>query len=55
MSYNDMIGSKCNSSTNLQEVYDCIYTNTFNLTEVIPTLTQGATVSKCKYRNNFSS
>ena len=52
MSYNDMIGSKCNSSTTLQEVYDCIYTNTFNLSEVIPSLTKGASVSIRKTRTN---
>ena len=44
MNYNDMISTKCNSSTDLAEVYDCINQKTFNITEMIPVLMKGAGV-----------
>ena len=59
MSYGDMISSMCNGSTTIQEVYDCINTNTYNLTEVVPSLSQGASIPKCRWnvltRSIFSS
>ena len=49
MNYNDMISTKCNSSTSLAEVYECINQQTFNISEMIPHLSQGASAEpKCK-------
>ena len=42
MDYNDMISSKCNSSTSLADVYECINQKTFNVSEMIPMLFKGA-------------
>ena len=41
MNWDDMISSKCNSSTSLAEVYDCINQKTFNISEMIPMLLKG--------------
>ena len=48
MNYNDMISTKCSSSASLAEVYECINQETFNISEMIPHLSQGASEPKCK-------
>ena len=49
MNYNDMISTKCSASASLAEVYECINQQTFNISEMIPHLSQGASAEpKCK-------
>ena len=50
MFYNDMISVKCNSSTSLGEVYECINQQTFNISQMIPALAKGA--SQPEGKNN---